>query len=257
MRILGILSAVVLAVGSALGQEDDAPTALAALKLLPKAHADSLARIEAREGKPAPDRWHILVHDAKSDTGVHEYVIEGEKIVASRAVSQFADAIRPDDVVGAGAVKVDSNKVAKVAQSYATANKATPASINYQLVHGGDGSPPVWRVTCEDATGKTLGTVVMKADDGAVLSHAGFPVKPQPAREKSEAKRAPKRTEPSEGTIPARSVPSTASRRATPVAPAPPPVMENTEPPRQDRSFFRRAGGKMQKFFTGRDSNSR
>jgi len=40
-----------------------AVTALEAMKLLPKGEARKLARIEAREGTPEPERWYLLTHD--------------------------------------------------------------------------------------------------------------------------------------------------------------------------------------------------
>ena len=47
-------------------------TALDALKLLPKDAAKRLARIEAREGTPSPERWYLLVHDPAEQRGVRE-----------------------------------------------------------------------------------------------------------------------------------------------------------------------------------------
>ena len=44
-------------------------TALDALKLIPKDAAKRLARIEAREGTPAPERWYLLVHDPAEQRG--------------------------------------------------------------------------------------------------------------------------------------------------------------------------------------------
>ena len=52
-----------------------ATTALEALKLLPKDARKLVARIEAREGSPNPERWHILVSDKTAENGVKEFVI--------------------------------------------------------------------------------------------------------------------------------------------------------------------------------------
>jgi hypothetical protein len=44
-------------------QSEPANSALGALKLLPRGEAKRLARIEARDGTPVPERWHFIVHD--------------------------------------------------------------------------------------------------------------------------------------------------------------------------------------------------
>src|SRR6476620_4896310 len=81
----------------------DAQTAFDALKLLPKGVGKNLARIEAREGTPGPERWHILVHDAQSENGLREFVVADGKLVADRTLSQFAEKLTDDDVIGAEA----------------------------------------------------------------------------------------------------------------------------------------------------------
>src|SRR5277367_5157233 len=108
-----VLFAALLAstcVGTAVA--DSAGTALNAIKQLPKGEAKKIARIEAREGTPVPERWHILVNDPKDENGLHEYVVAGGEVVASRNISQFAESLKPADVVGGSSVRVDSDKLA-------------------------------------------------------------------------------------------------------------------------------------------------
>src|SRR5438046_3902324 len=76
----------------------ESQTALDALKLLPKGMGKNLARIEAREGTPVPERWHILVHDAQSENGLREFVVADGKLVADRTLSQFAEKLTDDDI---------------------------------------------------------------------------------------------------------------------------------------------------------------
>src|SRR5688500_8454019 len=69
--ILGFTSTAIFAA------KDDPSTALGAIKALPRGEWKKIARIEARDGTPTPERWHIIVHDPKDENGLHEYVVAG------------------------------------------------------------------------------------------------------------------------------------------------------------------------------------
>ena len=161
-------------------ETEPAGSALAALKLLPRGEAKRLARIEARDGTPVPERWYFIVHDPKSETGVHEYVVAGGEIVASRDVSQFAESLRVEDVVGGDALKINSDRAAKLAQQYALVNNMTVMSMQYQLKKEGAAAAPLWSVTCLGEDGKELGRLVVSAGKGTVVSHDGFTAEPPP-----------------------------------------------------------------------------
>ncbi|MHA3771389.1 hypothetical protein ACXR0O_07620 [Verrucomicrobiota bacterium sgz303538] len=279
MRLfLPVYGALLCAGAAALAQDPTTPTALGALKLLPKGEAQRLARIEAKEGKPAPERWHILVQDPKEQTGVHEYVIAGDELVASRSVSQFAESLKEADIIGSDVIKIDSDKVSKIAQQYALANNVTVATMNYELLREGDGAAPLWKISCMDETGKSVGAVVVTASKGTVVSHDGFPIVPATtvASQKlvAEADAAVGDAEPdasaeiADETAPA-TVPVTATTKndSTADKPASTPKKKTATRSRSHRSddddndgrpsFFRRAGGKLQRFFTGKDTISR
>ena len=155
-------------------------SALGALKVLPRGEAKRLARVEARDGTPVPERWHFIVHDPKAETGVHEYVVAGGEIVASRDISQFVESLRPEDVFGGDALKINSDRAAKLAQQYAFANNMTVAAMQYELKREGAAAVPLWNVTCLDDAGKELGRLVISAGKGTVVSHEGFAAEPPP-----------------------------------------------------------------------------
>jgi hypothetical protein len=157
-----------------------AETALDAVKQLPKDAAARIARIEAREGTPEPDRWYILTQDPAADNGVHEFVVSNGEIVASRSISQFAESLKPEDILGDAALNIDSDKAAKMARDYAEANGAVVASMNYELKKDGTDAAPAWTVSCMDEKGNKVGTVVVTAGKGNVVSHDGFTLEPEP-----------------------------------------------------------------------------
>lgn len=267
-----ILAALLAAAPAAIA----AGTAFDALKLLPPGAAGRVARIQAHEGQPSPDRWHFLVHDPREESGLHEYVVAGGEVVASRAVSQFAESLSAEDVVGE-AVKVDSDRVAKLAQQYAQANSLTIASLDYELKKPGEGAAPLWKVTCLDDAGRPFGHLMVTATRGTVVAHDGFPTEPAANSEKSEKSRVPAgaplargaaNPEPrAERSSAERVEKRTEVRRAEAVIrpgrepdptavpePASEPAAE-PEAPRENRpGFLRRVGGSLQKVVTGRDT---
>ncbi len=149
-------------------------TALDALKLIPKDAAKRLARIEARDGTPAPERWYLIVHEPAEERGVREYVVAGGKVAGSRTLSQFAEVLKPADVFGADVVKVDSAHVAKLAATFAEANGSRLGSLSYELSRDAATGVPAWKATVLDALGDQLGVLVVNAAKATVLSSAGF-----------------------------------------------------------------------------------
>ncbi len=207
------------------------PTALGAIKLLPKGDARRVALIAARDGTPGPERWYILTHDEKSENGLREFVVAGGEVVASRTISQFAESLAPTDVIGGDAVKIDSDRAAKLAQQYALANSLTVATLNYELKKEGAAAAPLWTVTCVDEDGKDVAQLIVSATRGNVISHEGFAVEPaaQQTREKLRTQVAP--------------------------VVAPEPGGRRAEEKRH--GFFQRVGGSVQKLFTGKDAGNR
>ena len=149
-------------------------SALTALKLLPKNAAKRLARIEAREGAPWPERWYFLVHDPSTPLGLREFAVAQGMVKASRTLSQFGDALRAEDVIGVDAVKFDSDAVAALAGRFTMANGTRLGSINYELGKYGDDGAPAWRATVMSEKGDPLGVLIIIAKTGAVERHDGF-----------------------------------------------------------------------------------
>ena len=170
---LSLIGLIAVAVSSA-GLGAESISALEALKLLPPEKAGSIARIEGREGAPGPERWHLVVYDPAQENAVQDFVVAGNKIVATRALSQFADTLKPEDVIGDGNIKVDSNQAFRVVQAYARTNVVNVGSMNYQLTKEDAQSAPVWKIKCISEKGQNVGLIVVAADDGRVISHEGF-----------------------------------------------------------------------------------
>ena len=241
-------------------ETEPANSALAALRLLPRGEAKRLARIEARDGTPAPERWYFIVHDPKAETGVHEYVVAGGEIVASRDVSQFAESLRAEDVFGGDALKINSDRAARLAQQYALANDMTVATIQYELKKEGAAAVPLWNVTCLDEAGKELGHLVVSAGKGTVVSHEGFaaePPPPVPPVPVATPIAVPPRTvapRPEDRLRPPATIAVTPKTTPPPEDwPPPVPLLTPATPVPKKPGLFDRVGGSLQKVFTGKE----
>lgn len=155
-----------------------ADTALEAVKLLPEPARKQLARIEGREGTPHPERWYLLVHDDTAANHLREFVVSGSELAAAREISQFAESLKPADVLGDDAVQVDSDTAAQWALLYAEANDVTVVSLKYHLEKKQESQQAVWKVSCMNEAGAEAGFVTISADDGTVLAQGGFPKVP-------------------------------------------------------------------------------
>jgi hypothetical protein len=201
----------------------DPPTALNALKLIPKEAVPQLTTIEGFGGKPEPDRWNFLAQDPTEESGVHEYVVASGKVLASRTVSQFAEELHADDVVGGDAIKIDSDRAAHIADTYAEASQQKVRAFNFELKKSPEGA--IWLVTCVGMDGAAIGKVTINAAKGNVVGHEGFTAEPGAAALAERPKVAD----------------NAAAKRVT----RPPPPAETPAPARQ--GFFQKVG----KFFGG------
>ncbi len=237
----------VLVLSAALAVRVYSATALEAIKLLPKGEAKKLARIEAREGTPEPERWYLLTHDDQSETGLREYVIAAGEVVASRSLSQFAETVQAEDVIGSDAVKFDSDKAARLVEQFATANKVTVGKVHYQLRKAGPEAVPLWTLICTDSGGQELGRVVVSATKGNVIAHDGFPIEPAlptPAPTPATPSPKPKVTKRKPPTTPAIEIqPAIPVERPSPVAERP--------------GFMERMRGSIQKVLPGKKPEER
>ena len=211
-----------------------------ALKLLPKDQAKNLVRIEAREGDPLPERWYIQVYDANEENGLHEFVISGKEIVASRSLSQFLTGAKVADVVGAKLVKVDSDDLLKVVQQYVEANHLNVTKINYTMLREATNPAPVWKMSCFDESDIKVGELVVNARNANVVSHEGFATVPGALAAKPSATVKPSVPPDGQPTV----KPAVPVRAAVAVKPSASPAAAGASPSPKRPLFQRMFGGK-------------
>ena len=154
-------------------------SAFEALKFLTPEQIHRVALIAGRDGTPEPERWYIVVHDpASAETGLREIVVANGKKVAERQLSQFAEKISASDVLPPDALKVDSERVGKMAMKFGAVNSSMVSAMHFDLRKTGPESVPLWTVTCLDSSGVELGKLIVSASRGTVLMHPGFVAEP-------------------------------------------------------------------------------
>lgn len=203
---------LLLFLAARLASAQEALTALDALKLLPKDAAKKLARIEARDGAPWPQRWYFLVFDAAEPRGLREFVVADGKLAASRTLSQFADELKPAEVIGSVAININSDEAVGIAAQFAMANHSRLGTVNYELSK--TNTTPIWRLTCLNLDGDEIGVLALHATKGTVLSHEGFEIIPEGRLAAPPVVAAPRATTPKPAAKSAKS--------ATPPTPVPP-----------------------------------
>ena len=172
MRILPFVYALVCS--GLVAQAAEPCSARNALEALPEGVISNLARVEGQEGTPNPERWYFLVYDQGAENGFREFVVAGDRLVAIREMSQFAEQIGPEDVVGPRALAIDSREVADLARRFAGANGRNVVSFNYELRKDDVTGKAVWTVHCIDGDGSDLGKLAITSGKGTIVARDGF-----------------------------------------------------------------------------------
>ncbi|MCA1660455.1 MAG: hypothetical protein LC642_07990, partial [Verrucomicrobiaceae bacterium] len=168
-----------------------------------------------------------LVHDTAAENGLREFVVSRGRIVASRTVSQFAQTLSREQVFAPESLKVDTDRVSRIAEEFGRANGVTVAAIHYDLRRSGPDGAPLWTAFCTNSSGEELGKTILNASTGAIILHPGFAIAPsleagpgetQPGLDTAAT---PSRNERPRRTRPAESV---GVRRRLPAGPPPPPT---------------------------------
>ena len=262
-------------------------TAYAALRTVGSSRGEKvLSQVVAVSGEGSgaqPTRWKIWIDDPAARGGVRELEVSGNQITSERTPvkSEWADGKTMD----LAHLNLDSDGAYQVATQEARAKGIEFSKIQFQLAVDGDTGKPGWTVQMADAKNQGVGAIKINADSGTTASSAWGPDTPKLLTQQ----RTPENSDERFLNSPESQTPAHHSQdeAATPTAKAPP---ERQTPPRyaqeQDhpadsaqsgqqsasitdragnfgRSVvnrverpFLRAGGWIQKKFTGQDTIS-
>jgi hypothetical protein len=240
------------------GSAADQISALAATQALSKTQQQSIARLSARAGKPSPESWTIVIHDPKTPKGVREFTVSSGAIISSKTKSNLALKLVKSDVIGLDGLRIDSDQVAELTASYASVNRLVPAAFDYDLRKEGSDAAPLWTVVAYDEAGTRLGTIVVAANSGAIISHEGFAQTPEQRDLTNEvASNQPAKEEATEPPSDSNSSGKPAAKTSSPKKEAASTSSSSESSERHRPGTFRRVGGHLQKFFTGKNTIGR
>jgi hypothetical protein len=236
----------------------DQISALSASQALSKTQQRSIARLSARAGKPSPEAWTIVVYDSKAAKGVRELTVASGTILSSRTKSDIALKLAKSDVIGFEGLRIDSDQVAELTASYAAANQLVPAAFDYDLRKEGEDAAPLWTVIAYDESGVRIGTIVVAANSGAIISHEGFSQAPEQRDLTGEVASAdPTAEETTESDTSEKTAAKTASPKKKSESSSASSSSSSGSSERRIPRTFRRVGGHLQKFFTGKNTIGR
>lgn len=173
--------------------------------------------VRGKEGIPQPQVWKILLDDPAARGGVRELEVSGGRIISERTPVRDYSGVSDEVVMDFQRLNLDSEGAFTVANQEAVRARVGFDRIDY-LLSADETRRPVWTVRLVDASGSNVGSIFIAADSGEILRTAGL------AETTSGGER------------------DSGSRRSSGI---------HAFPEKVER-HFRRAGGKLEEFFTGK-----
>src|ERR1700674_4311337 len=160
---------------AALAQEN--PSAYEALRVVgTQLNREMMSRVisvTGVDGDPQPRTWKILVGDRRANGGVREITVEGNRIASQRIPNRSVVGSTEGNTINTARLNLDSTGAYSVASHTAETSHVTFSLVSYTLRTDDHGNP-TWIVTLEDRSGKPLGTIHIKANDGRVTRVEGM-----------------------------------------------------------------------------------
>jgi hypothetical protein len=164
-----------LLAGPVLAQEN--PSAYEAMRTigtqLNRQAVNRVVSVNGVDGDPQPRTWKILVEDKNAASGVHEYVIEDNRIVSQRVPNRSVTGSTQGATIDTAKLNLDSTGAYSVAAHTAETSHVTFALTSYTL-RTDDRGNPVWVVTLADRSNRPVGTIHIRASDGRVKRVEGM-----------------------------------------------------------------------------------
>ncbi len=145
-------------------------TAYQALRTAAKSRGDSIlgrvVEVQGSAGIPQPEVWKILLDDPAARAGVRELQVAGQRVKSERTPTRAAGANAAMDF---SQLNLDSEGAFSIANEEAVKAKLGFDSIDYVLRAGDRRTPPRWELQLLDPRGRSVGTLVIAADTGAIV----------------------------------------------------------------------------------------
>jgi hypothetical protein len=153
------------------------PSAYEALRVLARESGrdavNHVVSVVGINGTPQPERWKILVDDARSREGVREVEIADGGVVSQREAGRAVAGSSEEATINTARLNLDSTGAYAVASHTADKSSAQFARVSYTLRTDERGEP-IWIVTLQDDSGRPVGTIHISANRGNVTRTEGL-----------------------------------------------------------------------------------
>jgi hypothetical protein len=177
MRTL-TLAALLLFIASPLTQaQAQQTTAYQALRLIGRqvnrAYLNRVISVTGTDGDPQPTRWRILVGDKSAPGGVRQFEVANGRIVSNSGATTGVVGSAQNAMFAAAKLNLDSDGAFNVASYTANTSHVNFDSAAYTL-RTNDRGIPIWIVTLQDNSRRSVGTIHINAAKGNVTRVEGL-----------------------------------------------------------------------------------
>lgn len=170
-RIIPLVAAIcTLAAGRGTAAPDPAG-AVNAMLALPYKFQNGVLEVRGKNGAPDPAEWLITARDADTVGTITQLTVAGGQVISQRVSGNLGQMFRESGYIDPKSISADSAQVFQSACKFFRETKSVEvASADFVLVKPSADLAPQWQVLCRAADGKALGTLVLSATNGAVLT---------------------------------------------------------------------------------------
>jgi hypothetical protein len=166
-----------LLVSSAAAVAQNAPTAYDAMRAVGTQFGsdavDRVIAISGANGNPQPEKWNILLSDPGARGGVREVQVTNGRITNQRSTTREAAGLSRGPTVDTHKLNLDSSGAYEVASKTAESSHVPFALVNYTLRPDERGNP-IWIVSLQSQSRRSLGTIYIGANKGTVTRTEGM-----------------------------------------------------------------------------------
>ena len=158
----------------AFGKDPTPATAYKALHLVgaERDHAllHRVIEVKGRNGAPQPEKWVVVLDDPIARGGVREIEVANRRIVSERTPVKTYSGSSEGIVMNFQKLNLDSDGAFTLAEQQARNARIGFHAVDYVLRCEESNAAPTWVLQLLDEKQRNIGSIVISADNGAVLS---------------------------------------------------------------------------------------
>ncbi|HWL52964.1 MAG TPA: hypothetical protein VNQ90_11050 [Chthoniobacteraceae bacterium] len=129
-----------------------------------------VVEVKGESGVPQPETWVIVIDDPLARGGVREIEVAGGRVVSERTPVKKYSGISAGSAMNFERLNLDSKGAFTIAEQEAKIARVSFDAVDYVLRRDEDRGFPVWRLQLLDPELRRVATLTIAADTGAVLN---------------------------------------------------------------------------------------